>query len=76
MSFRMSGEFMEDLTNRMAQDLIKLLDPIYIEVYAKFVSRGDILLQPYVHSYHNNSIGYKDIVNNLLDRYQKLKDVT
>lgn len=51
-SFRNSGEFMEDVTNRICKDLIKLLDPYYIEVYADFNSRGGIYLRPYVNWFH------------------------
>ena len=47
-SFRNSGEFMEDVTNRIMKDLVKVLDPWYIEVYADFNSRGGIYLRPYV----------------------------
>ena len=47
-SFRNSGEFMEDITNRIAKDLKKVLKPNYIEVYADFNSRGGIYLRPYV----------------------------
>lgn len=51
-SFRNTGQFMEDITNRICNDLIKVLDPLYIEVYAKFNSRGGIFLRPYVRKYH------------------------
>ena len=47
-SFRSSGEFMEDITNRIAKDLEQVLDPLYLEVYADFNPRGGIALRPYV----------------------------
>lgn len=53
-SFRNSGEFMEDVTNRIAKDLFELLDPWYIEVYADFNSRGGIYLRPFVRLFGEN----------------------
>lgn len=46
-SFRNSGEFMEDVTNRIMKDLIDVLKPKFIEVFADFNSRGGISLRPY-----------------------------
>ena len=53
-SFRNSGEFMEDITNRIMKDLRDVLDPYYIEVYADFNSRGGIYLRPYVNDFHKD----------------------
>lgn len=52
-SFRNSGEFMEDVTNRICNDLYDMLDPYYIEVYADFNSRGGIYLRPYVNRFNS-----------------------
>lgn len=46
-SFRNFGEFHEDCVNRIMKDLIKLLDPKYIEVWGKFLPRGGISIDPY-----------------------------
>lgn len=70
-SFRQTGEFMEDITNRVMKDLIKLLNPKYIEVYSNFNSRGGIYLRPYS-NYYKSSI-LKDEINNLLERYNEIK---
>ena len=70
-SYRNSGSFMEDITNTILKDLIKLLDPQYIEVYAKFISRGDIYLRPFANHYKKGV--NKTIVNELLDRYYSQK---
>lgn len=70
-SFRNTGSFMEDITNTIMNDLIDLLQPHYIEVYSKFISRGDVFLTPYVH-YYSNAID-KVKVNNLLDRYYAIR---
>ena len=47
-SFRQHGEFHEDCTNRIAKDLIKLLDPHYIKVKGNFKPRGGIAFVPEV----------------------------
>lgn len=46
-SFRNHGDFHEDCTNIIMEDLIKLMDPKYIEVWAKFTPRGGISIDPY-----------------------------
>ncbi len=47
-SFRNHGDFHEDAVNIIADDLIKLLDPRYLEVWGKFLPRGGISIDPYV----------------------------
>ncbi len=47
-SFRNHGDFHEDCMNKIADDLIKLMDPKYIEVWGKFTPRGGISIDPYV----------------------------
>ena len=46
-SFRNHGDFHEDVTNIIMKDLIKLLDPKYIEVWGRFLPRGGITIDPY-----------------------------
>ncbi len=46
-SFRNHGDFHEDCINIIMKDLIKLLDPKYIEVWGKFKPRGGISIDPY-----------------------------
>jgi len=46
-SFRNHGDFHEDVVNIIMKDLIKLLDPRYIEVWGKFTPRGGISIDPY-----------------------------
>lgn len=46
-SFRNHGDFHEDCVNTIMKDLIKLLDPKYIEVWGKFTPRGGISIDPY-----------------------------
>ncbi|WP_077616371.1 preQ(1) synthase [Caenibacillus caldisaponilyticus] len=47
-SFRNHGGFHEDCVNKIADDLIRLLDPKYLEVWGKFTPRGGISIDPYV----------------------------
>lgn len=46
-SFRNHGDFHEDCVNIIKNDLVKLLDPIYLEVYGDFVPRGGISILPF-----------------------------
>lgn len=47
LSFRNHGDFHEDCMNIIMKDLIKLMDPKYIEVWGKFMPRGGISIDPY-----------------------------
>lgn len=46
-SFRNHGDFHEDVVNVIMKDLIRLMDPKYIEVWGKFLPRGGISIDPY-----------------------------
>ena len=46
-SFRNHGAFHEDCVNIIMKDLIKLMDPKYIEVWGRFTPRGGISIDPY-----------------------------
>ncbi len=46
-SYRNNGDFHEDCVNKIMKDLIKLMDPKYIEVWGKFTPRGGISIDPY-----------------------------
>ena len=45
--FRNNGDFHEDVVNTIMKDLIRLLDPKYIEVTGFFTPRGGISIYPY-----------------------------
>ena len=47
-SFRNRGAFHEDVVNLIADDLIKLLAPKYLEVIGHFAVRGGISIEPFV----------------------------
>lgn len=46
-SFRNHGDFHEDVVNIIMKDLIRLMEPRYIEVWGKFLPRGGISIDPY-----------------------------
>jgi len=46
-SFRNHGDFHEDVINIIMKDLIRLLDPKYIEVWGQFLPRGGLSIDPY-----------------------------
>ena len=46
-SFRNHGDFHEDCVNKIMKDLIRLMDPKYIEVKGIFTPRGGISIYPY-----------------------------
>lgn len=46
-SFRNHGDFHEDCVNIIMEDLQKLLEPKYIEVWGKFTPRGGLAIDPY-----------------------------
>ena len=46
-SFRNHGDFHEDCMNIIMKDLIRLMEPKYIEVWGKFLPRGGISIDPY-----------------------------
>ena len=46
-SFRNNGDFHEDCVNIIMKDLVKLMNPKYIEVIGLFTPRGGISIYPY-----------------------------
>jgi len=47
-SFRNVGTFHENVVNQIADDLIKLLNPRYLEIEGLFRVRGGIAIEPFV----------------------------
>lgn len=47
-SFRNHGDFHEDCVNIIMKDLVKLMNPKYIEVIGLFMPRGGISIHPFV----------------------------
>ncbi|MFW5846058.1 MAG: preQ(1) synthase [Planctomycetota bacterium] len=47
-SFRMHGDFHEDVCRVICEDLVRCTEPRYLEVVGDFDSRGSIAIRPYV----------------------------
>ena len=59
-SFMNSGEFHEDVVNKIGKDLVKLMKPKYLEVIGLFYPRGNISIHP-AFSYSNEDEKYNEI---------------
>lgn len=59
-SFRNHGDFHEDCVNIIMKDLIKLMEPKYIEVWGKFTPRGGISIDPYC-NYGKSNTKWEDM---------------
>ena len=64
-SFRNHGDFHEDCVNIIMKDLIRLMDPKYIEVWGKFTPRGGISIDPYC-NYGKEGTVWKEVAWNRL----------
>jgi 7-cyano-7-deazaguanine reductase len=51
-SFRNTGEFHEDVINRITKDLFNLLQPKYLRVYGDFAPRGGLAIKPLVEKWN------------------------
>jgi 7-cyano-7-deazaguanine reductase len=63
--FRNHGDFHEDCVNIIMKDLIKLMDPKYLEVWGKFTPRGGISIDPYC-NYGKPGTMYEEIARHRL----------
>ena len=68
-SFRNHGDFHEDVVNIILNDLVRLLDPRYIEVVGLFVPRGGISIHPYV-NYGRKGTKYEAMAEDRMRNYQ------
>ena len=59
-SFRNHGDFHEDVTNIILEDLVELMDPKYIEVRGMFYPRGGISIYPFA-NWANPKFDYAEI---------------
>ncbi len=67
-SFRNHGAFHEDCINIIMKDLIKLMDPRYIEVWGKFTPRGGISIDPYC-NYGKKETPWEDVARQRLYKH-------
>jgi 7-cyano-7-deazaguanine reductase len=61
-SFRNHGDFHEDCVNVIMKDLIRLIEPKYIEVTGLFTPRGGISIYPYA-NYGISGTSYADMAD-------------
>jgi 7-cyano-7-deazaguanine reductase len=59
-SFMNSGEFHEDVVNKIGKDLVRLMAPRYLEVLGLFYPRGNISIHP-TFSFSKSESKYEDI---------------
>lgn len=64
-SFRNHGAFHEDCVNIIMKDLIRLMDPKYIEVTGIFTPRGGISIYPYC-NYGEAGTRFEEMANHRL----------
>ena len=68
-SFRNHGDFHEDCVNTIMKDLIKLMQPRYIEVVGLFTARGGIAIHPYA-NYGAPGTRYEDMAKHRMMNYK------
>ena len=68
-SFRNHGDFHEDCVNIIMKDLVRLMEPKYIEVVGLFTPRGGISIYPYA-NYGQPGTKYADLAERRLMEYQ------
>ena len=70
-SFRNHGDFHEDCVNIIMKDLVRLMDPKYIEVVGIFTPRGGISIYPYA-NYGKPGTKYEQLATERLMHRQML----
>ncbi|MCR4957897.1 MAG: preQ(1) synthase [Prevotella sp.] len=68
-SFRNHGDFHEDCVNIIMDDLIRLMDPRYIEVLGLFAPRGGISIHPYA-NYGRPGTRYEQLAEQRMATYR------
>ena len=68
-SFRNNGDFHEDCVNIIMKDLVRLMDPKYIEVVGLFTPRGGISIYPYA-NYGKPSTKYEKMAEQRMLSHQ------
>ena len=68
-SFRNHGDFHEDCVNTIMKDLVRLMDPKYIEVTGIFTPRGGISIYPYA-NYGRPGTKYEQMAEKRLLEHQ------
>ena len=68
-SFRNHGDFHEDCVNVIMKDLIRLMDPKYIEVTGFFTPRGGISIYPYA-NYGRPGTRYEELARKRMEAHE------
>ena len=68
-SFRDEGAFHEDCVNIIMKDLVKLMDPKYLEVTGFFSPRGGISIHPYA-NYGRPGTRYEELAQRRLENHE------
>lgn len=68
-SFRNHGDFHEDCVNIIMKDLIRIMDPKYIEVVGLFVPRGGISIHPFA-NYGRPGTSYETLAHDRMARFE------
>ena len=68
-SFRNHGAFHEDCVNIILKDLVRLMEPKYIEVTGFFLPRGGISIYPYA-NYGKEGTVYEKLAENRLASHE------
>ena len=71
-SFRNHGDFHEDVVNIIRDDLVKLMQPKYLEVRGMFYPRGGISIYPFA-NYAEPGSGYEEIARKRM--FEQLSDL-
>ena len=69
-SFRNHGDFHEDCINIIMKDLIKLMNPKYIEVFGEFTPRGGIAIHPFA-NYGRPGTPFEQMARERLFKYDR-----
>ena len=67
-SFRNHGDFHEDCVNTIMKDLVKLMEPRYLEVKGIFTPRGGIAIHPYA-NYGKPGTRYEQLAQHRMENY-------
>ena len=68
-SFRNHGDFHEDCVNTIMKDLVKLMEPRYLEVKGIFTPRGGIAIHPYA-NYGKPGTRYEQLAQHRMENYR------
>ena len=68
-SFRNHGSFHEDCINIILNDLITLMDPLYIEVRGEFTPRGGMSIHPYA-NYGKRETRWQNVAERRLESFE------